>query len=107
MRPPVMTDCRQMGSDRKRSKIPFEMSVFRATPVYIVMNATVWTRMPGMANSAYALVDPSSAFPNKNVNSSVNMIGNIVTSNSCCGTCLILSNARQPNVSDAESGPGG
>src|SRR5947207_1506370 len=56
MRPPVMTDCRQMGSDRNRSKMPLEISVFRATPVYTVMNATVWTRMPGMANSAYALV---------------------------------------------------
>lgn len=34
------------------------------------------------------------------------MIGKAVTSNSCSGTCLILSMARQPNVSDAESALG-
>ena len=34
------------------------------------------------------------------------MIGKAVTSNSCIGTCLIFSMARQPKASDATSGVG-
>src|SRR5262245_24949475 len=34
------------------------------------------------------------------------MIGNMVTSNSCMGTCLILSMARQPKATDAASALG-
>ena len=74
--------------------------------MYMVMNATVCTRMPGSRNCRYSLVEPARAPPNRYVNSSVNMIGNAVTSKSCSGTCLIFSSARQPKVSEAESALG-
>ena len=75
-------------------------------PVYIVIIVTVITRMPGSRSCRYSRGDPASAPPNRYVNSSTNMIGNAVTSNSCIGTCLIFSIARQPKVSDAASADG-
>ena len=92
-----------MGKLRKRSKMPLAMSVFSATPVYMVMNTTACTRTPGRKNCRYSVVDPASAPPNRNVNISVIMTGKAVTSNSCIGTCLIFNTARQPKVSEADS----
>ena len=83
--------------------MPLPMSVFSAMPVYIVIIETVITRMPGSSCCRYSRGEPASAPPNRYVNSSANMIGNAVTSNSCIGTCLILSIARQPKVTDAAS----
>ncbi len=82
------------------------MSLFSPTPVYMVIITTLVTMMPGRKNCRYARGLSASAPPNRYVNISTMMIGNAVTSNSCSGTCLIFSRARQPNVSDAASGLG-
>ncbi len=82
------------------------MSVLTATPVYIVIITTLCTRMPGNTNCRYSSVEPASAPPKRYVNISVIMIGNAVTSNSCSGTCLIFSTARQPNANEAASALG-
>src|ERR1043165_1416906 len=101
-----MTDGRQLGSVRERSKTPFSMSVLTETPVYIVIITTDITRMPGSRNWMYSRGEPASAPPNRYVYISTIMIGNAVTSKSCSGTCLILRIARQPKVRDAESALG-
>ena len=67
---------------------------------------TVMTRMPGSSCCRYSLGEPASAPPNRYVNSSTNMIGKAVTSNSCIGTCLILSMARQAKITEARSALG-
>lgn len=95
-----------MGSERKRSKTPFSMSVLTETPVYIVIITTDITRMPGSRNWMYSFGDPARAPPNRYVYISTIMIGNAVTSKSCSGTCLILRMARQPKVSEADSALG-
>jgi hypothetical protein len=45
---PTRTAERAIGSDRKRSMIPFWMSVARPTPVNAELNITVCTKMPAM-----------------------------------------------------------
>src|SRR5690349_23642207 len=82
------------------------MSVFSPTPVYIVIITTLVTMMPGSRYCRYSRVEPASAPPKRYVNISVMMIGKAVTSNSCSGTCLIFSIARQPNVTDADQALG-
>ncbi|GAA1967738.1 hypothetical protein GCM10009838_27590 [Catenulispora subtropica] len=44
--------------------------------------------------------------PNRYVNNTVKMIGTAMTSDSCSGTCLIFSNARQAKTRAAAAGPG-
>ncbi len=82
------------------------MSVFTATPVYIVIITTLITMMPGSRNWMYSSVEPASAPPKRYVYIRTSMIGNAVTSKSCSGTCLIFSMARHPKVSDADSALG-
>jgi hypothetical protein len=62
---PTSTAGRHTGSERNRSKIPLEMSVRRAMPVYIVIIVTVCTSTPGMRNWRYCEGEPASAPPNR------------------------------------------
>ena len=45
---PTSTAERAIGSDRKRSMMPFWMSVARPTPVSAELNITVWTKIPAI-----------------------------------------------------------
>ena len=62
---PTSTAGCQMDSDLKRSNTPLWMSVFRATPVYIVIMMTLTTRMPGRSCCRYSRGEPASAPPNR------------------------------------------
>ena len=50
---PLSTAERAIGSDRKRSTIPFCRSSARPTEVAEVPNTIVWTMIPGIRNCAY------------------------------------------------------
>ena len=58
-----MSEGRQTGSDRMRSKTPFLMSLLIVMAVYIVIMTTVCTRMPGARYSRYWPVEPAIAPP--------------------------------------------
>ena len=47
---PTRAEGCQIGNERNRSNTPLVMSVLSATPVYMVMNRTVCTRIPGRKN---------------------------------------------------------
>ena len=44
-------DVRDIGSDRKRSMIPFCMSSAMPAPVKVAPKTTVWAKIPAMRNS--------------------------------------------------------
>ncbi len=60
---PRMGDACHIGSERKRSKRPFWMSVFNPIPVYTVMKTMVCTSTPGSRYWMYSRGDPASAPP--------------------------------------------
>lgn len=50
---PLMTPSRDIGSERRRSMIPSEVSFARPTVVKAALNTTVCVKIPAIRNSRY------------------------------------------------------
>ena len=96
---------RAIGSERKRSKTPFWMSVLRLTPMVSEVNMIVCTMMPGSANSTYLPVDPAMAPPKMKTNSTVMMMGCTVTSTNCSGLRNIFVTVRLARIRESRIMP--
>ena len=87
---PINTDDREIGSDRKRSMMPFSTSAVIPDATTNAVNTMVCAWMPGSRNSRYDAPPPVAMdAPNTNANSSTNMIGCTVTSLSISGMRLV------------------
>ena len=101
---PVSTADGAIGSDRKRSMMPFCTSSASPAPVVVAPKITVWAKIPAIRNSRYCCGSPPAIAPPKTyANSSTNMIGESVVKTSSSGTRRILMRLRlattRPSVS--------
>ncbi len=87
---PIRTEDREIGSDRKRSMMPFSTSAVIPEATTNAVNTIVCAWMPGNRNSRYDAPPPVAIdAPNTNANSSTNMMGCTVTSLSISGIRLV------------------